>query len=160
MTETMSTRATLHKLTTHPAARLRENRAVVRRLYEEVWNGGKLAAADEILAPDCVGHDPFFAPEPGPEGAKRLVRAFRAAFPGAQISIEEQVAEGDRVATRWTVRGDRTDGLPDVVPTGEREEVAGISIHRVSAGKIAESWDGWDTLGLTEQLGLIGRPPA
>ena len=156
----VSTRATLHKLTTHPAARLRENRAIVRRLYEEVWNEGKLVAADEIFAPDYVGHDPFFAPEPGPEGAKRLVRAFRAAFPEAQISIEQQVAEGDRVATLWTVRGARADGFPDVVPTGAREEIAGTSIHRVSAGKIAEGWDSWDTLGLTEQLGLIGRPLA
>lgn len=156
----MSREAMLSEPTRHPAARLQENRSVVRRLYKQVWNEGNLAAADEIFTPDHASHDPFFARVPGPEGAKRLVRMFRAAFPGARISTEQQVAEGDRVTTRWTVRSARADGFPDLVPTGAREMVAGISIHRITDGKIAESWDSWDTLGVTEQLGLTGRPLA
>lgn len=155
-----STKATLHEPTRHPAARLRENRAVVRRLYEEVWNEGNPAAADEVFAPDHVSHCPFLTHKPGPEGAKRLIRIFRAAFPDARISVEQEIAEGNEVTIRWTVRGSRADGFPDLVPTGAREEIAGVSIHRVSAGKIAESWESWDTLGLTEQLGLDGRPLA
>jgi steroid delta-isomerase-like uncharacterized protein len=132
------------------------NKDVSRRLIEEVFNQGKLELLDELAAQDSVGHDAAM-PEPttGPEGMKRLIGNYRTAFPDIRFTIEDQVAEGDRVATRWTARGTHEGDLWGISPTGRQSTVTGITIDRIEGGKIAEAWTNWDALGLMQQLGVI-----
>ena len=131
---------------------LEENKAVVRRLFEKVINAGNLGAADELYAPDYVlGHDPVFGGARGPEAAKRLV----AAHPNFSMTVEDELAEGDKVATRYTARGMHEGEVGGVAPTGRRFEVSGICIHRVVDGGITEGWWQANELGMLRQLGLL-----
>ncbi len=135
---------------------LEENKAVVRRLFEEVINAGDLGAADELYAPDYApGDDPVFGGARGPEAAKRLVAAYRAAHPDFSMTVEDELAEGDKVATRYTARGPHEGEVGGVAPTGRRFEVSGICIHRVVDGRITESWWQANELGMLRQLGLL-----
>jgi predicted ester cyclase len=135
-----------------------ENKAVVRREHEEIFNqGGNLDAAEEIYAPNYVGHEPTFGDIHGVEGAKQYAANFRQAFPDLQATIEDQVAEGDKVVTRFRNRGTH-QGESEAFgpPTGNRIDVTGITIERVSEeGKIVEVWTNFDALGLMQQLGLV-----
>ena len=117
-----------------------ENKEVVRRFVEEVMNGGDLDAADELVAPNHVNHDPT-APgvPPGPEGVKRLIRMYRSAFPDIRFETGEMICEGDTVAHRWTLTGTHEGALMGVEPTGRRLEVAGVEMNRVENGKISAS---------------------
>jgi len=137
-----------------------ENKRIVRRLFEEVMNRGNLALLDELVAPDYVDHDPANPPDlpPGREGLKQLISGYRAAFPDMQMTIEEQVAEGDKVVTRWTTRGTHKGELMGIAPTGKQATVTGIFIDRVKNGKLVESWANWDTLGMLQQLGAVPEP--
>ena len=132
-----------------------ENKEVVRRFVEEVMNGGDLDAADALISPDHVNHDPT-APEvpPGPEGVKRLIGMYRSAFPDIRFETGEIIGEGDTVAHRWTFTGTHRGALMSVEPTGRRVEVAGVEMNRVRNGKISASWTVSDALGLMGQLGL------
>jgi steroid delta-isomerase-like uncharacterized protein len=125
-------------------------------MIEEVFNEGRLELVDEIVAADAIDHDPAL-PEPvvGPEGSKQLVAGYRAAFPDVHLTIEDQIAEDDRVVTRWTARGTHTGDLWGISGTGKEATVTGITIDRIEDGKIAESWTNWDTLGLMQQIGVI-----
>ncbi len=135
------------------------NKALVRRWFEELFNGRRLEVADEIVAPDHVDHDPTLPGTPtGPEGVKETVRLYHGAFPDAHITIEDQVAEGDLVVTRWTGRGTHRGDLMGVPPSGNEVTVPGITINRISGGKIAESWDSYDALGMMQQVGAIPAP--
>ena len=138
-----------------------ENKAIARREIEELFNHtGNLDVADEIYAPDYVGHEPT-QPEDvhGVEGARQFAAAMRSAFPDLTCTIEDQVAEGDKVVTRWTGRGTHQGETEEMGPaTGKRMEITGISIERVSEGKVAESWDNYDALGMMQQLGMIPEP--
>jgi steroid delta-isomerase-like uncharacterized protein len=133
-----------------------ENKAISRRVGEEIFNGGDLDLADELYAPDYVLHDPSL-PEDlhGPEGLKRYVAMTRAAFPDARVTVEDQVAEGDKVVDRWTARGTHTGEFMGIPPTGRRIEVSGVTISRFAGGKIAEDWYQGDDLGMMRQLGVI-----
>src|SRR4051812_44110281 len=96
-----------------------ENKALARRFLEEVFNEGNLAAIDELIDPDWVQHDPAMPEElRGIEGARQLVEVYRAAFPDLHITVEDQVAEGDKVATRWTARGSHQGELMGIPPSG------------------------------------------
>jgi steroid delta-isomerase-like uncharacterized protein len=132
------------------------NKAIARRIVEEMFNEGRLDAADEIVTPDFIGHDPA-SPEPimGPEGLKRNVEGYRTAFPDVRLSIEEEIAEGDRVVTRWTARGTHQAELFGIPATGKQATVTGMTIDRIVDGRIVESWTNWDTLGLLQQLGAF-----
>ena len=134
-----------------------ENKAVVRREIEEVFNHtGNLDAADEIYAPDYVGHEPTTGEIRGVEAAKQYAALFRQAFPDVEATIEDQIAEGDKVVTRFTSRGTHQGETEDFgPPTGRRVEVTGITIERFSQGKIVEDWTNFDALGLMQQLGLV-----
>jgi steroid delta-isomerase-like uncharacterized protein len=126
-----------------------ENKALVRRWFEDLFNAGDLTVADEITAQDSVNHDPILDDLPrGPEGDKQVVSLYRGAFPDANITVEEQIAEGDEVVIRWTGRGTHQGELMGVPPSGNRVEVSGITIDRVSGGKIAETWANYDALGM------------
>jgi steroid delta-isomerase-like uncharacterized protein len=132
------------------------NKAISRRVVEEIFNEGRLEAADELVAQDFVGHDPAL-PEPmkGPEGLKKQAEGYRMAFPGIRLTIEDEIAEGDRVVTRWTARGTHEGELFGIPATGREATVTGITIDRIVDGRIAEQWNSWDTFGLLQQLGAI-----
>jgi steroid delta-isomerase-like uncharacterized protein len=132
------------------------NKKAAKRIFEDLFNRGRYEAADEIVHEDALGHDPAI-PEPtrGPEGLKESVRGYREAFPDLHVSIDQQVAEGDFVATRWTARGTHRGELFGIAPTGKESIVTGITIDRFKDGKIAESHTNWDTLGLLQQIGAI-----
>jgi steroid delta-isomerase-like uncharacterized protein len=137
-----------------------ENKAIVRREHEEIWNSqGNLDAADEIYAPDYIGHDPTL-PEDirGVEAAREFAAMYRSAFPDLEFIIEDQIAEGDKVATRLTVRGTHQGELEGIAPTGNEVEIKGIVFSRIAEGKIAEDWGVFDILGLMQQIGAIPPP--
>jgi steroid delta-isomerase-like uncharacterized protein len=134
-----------------------QNRLLVRRGIEEVYNRGNLAVVDELVAHDFVIHLPSEEIR-GPEGAKRYVAALRAAFPDLQITIEDQLADGDKVATRWTARGTHTGAFQGIPPTGKRGSMTGIDIDRIADGRVVECWMNSDDLGLLQQLGVVPPP--
>ncbi len=114
-----------------------ENKAVVRRLLQEVWNRGNLEVADDIVAPDYVNHMPQPAGLlPGVRGFKQLVSSVRAALVDFQMTLEDLIAEEDKVVARWTTRGTDKRGWP----AGNRVTLTEIGIFRIAGGKIAESW--------------------
>src|SRR6266446_5250360 len=123
-----------------------ENKAKVRRVYEEALNQGNMAVVDELVSPNYVGHDPGF-PQPvrGPEGLKQYVMVFRTAVPDTTVTI----------AVRHTYRGTHKGDLMGIPPTGKQITVTGIVIHRIADGKFVESWVNADNLGLMQQLGVV-----
>lgn len=131
------------------------NKAQVRRIIEEVYNHGDLARVDEETSSDLVIHAPSEDIR-GREGAKQFVATLRAGFPDLHLTIEDQIAEGDRVVTRWTARGTHKGEFQGVGPTGGTIAVAGTDIDRIVDGRIVECWSSVDQLGLMRQLGAIG----
>lgn len=132
-----------------------ENKRAVRRLIEEPWTGNT-AVIDELVDPSYIGYDPS-SPEPlrGPEGVRAFVARYLAAFPNGRITVDEQFAEGDNVATRWTGRGRHEGELMGIPPTGKDVTVWGITMSRLRGGKVVEEWTNWDTLGMLQQLGAV-----
>jgi steroid delta-isomerase-like uncharacterized protein len=134
-----------------------QNKALARRFIEEIWNQKNLAAAKELMAATYVFHTPGSPPglPPGPEGFQQFASAFFTAFPDVHTSIEDQLAERDKVVTRWTSRGTNTGSLFGMPATGKSATITGITIDRIADGKIVESWDELDQLGMLQQLGVI-----
>jgi predicted ester cyclase len=123
-----------------------ENKALVRRLIKEVEKGN-LDVVDEVLAPDFVDHDLLPDQVPDREGYKRGLSKDRAALSNFDITIEDQIAEGDKVVTRFTWRGTHDQGkIMGMAPTGKKVEVTAIFIHRIAGGKVKEEWSASDTL--------------
>jgi steroid delta-isomerase-like uncharacterized protein len=144
-------------------ASAQENKAVVRRFLEEAWNERNFDLIDELVAPDARHHDPTDPPDlpPGPEGEKQLLQAQQSAAPDARIEIQDMLAEGDEVATRWTVYGTHEGEFMGIEPTGNEIEIDGIQIDRIEDGQIVEKWVLYDALGLLQQMGAgPERPPA
>ena len=136
-----------------------ENKEKVRRFLEEAFNEGNLGVVDEIFASDYVLHDPANPEEiSGPEGIKQFVQMYRSAFPDSHVTVEDQIAEGDEVVTRWTGRGTHQGELFGIAPSGNQVEFSGITISRFEGGKIAEDWTNSDTLGLMQQIGAVPSP--
>jgi steroid delta-isomerase-like uncharacterized protein len=131
------------------------NKEIVRRLGVEPWEGN-IGVIDELVAADYVGHDPS-QPEDmrGPEGVRQFVTTYLTAFPDGKITIDDQLAEGDLVTSRWTGRGIHQGDLMGIPPTGKQVTVTGITISRVKDGKVVEEWTNWDTLGLLQQVGVV-----
>jgi steroid delta-isomerase-like uncharacterized protein len=138
------------------------NKTVSRRLFEEVWNKGNLALLNEIIAKDLVNSGPGTLPglPTGPEGTKQLITVYRNAFPDVHFTIDEQIAEGDKVVTRWTAHGTHKGELVGIPATGKSTTVTGIGVDRIINGKIAESWGIFDQFGMMQQLGVIPMPEA
>jgi steroid delta-isomerase-like uncharacterized protein len=136
------------------------NKTVSRRFFEEVFAKGKLNVLDEIITKDHVNSGPGTLPElpTGPEGAKQLVTVYRNAFPDLRFTIDEQIAEGDKVVTRWTADGIHKGELLGMPATGKSSTVSGIVVDRFANGKIAESWSIFDQFGMMQQLGVIPTP--
>ena len=131
--------------------------ALVHRWFEEVWNQGREATIDELFGEDGValGLGAGEAPVYGPAGFKVFWRNIRAALPDVRISVEDTVAEGEKVAARVVLEGThRGEGL-GVSPTGHRVKIAGIVLVQFANGRIIRGWNSWDQLGLLQQLGAL-----
>lgn len=133
-----------------------DTKALSRRFLDEAFNGGNLDVVDELVAPEFVNHDSAM-PEPlvGIEAAKASITGYRDAFPDLRLTIEDMIAEGDLVTTRWTARGTHRGDLMGITATGKQATVTGITIDRIRDGRFVESWTNWDTLGLLQQLGAV-----
>jgi steroid delta-isomerase-like uncharacterized protein len=132
------------------------NKAIVRRLFAELWNNGNLSVADEVFAPTYTHHDastPDFGK--GPDSEKRRASLYRNAFPDIHLTIEDVIAEGETVMTRWSCRGTHKGDLNGIAATGKHITISGVTIARVSNGKIVEGYVNWDALGLMHQLGVV-----
>jgi steroid delta-isomerase-like uncharacterized protein len=133
---------------------------IVRRLTEEPWTGN-VAVIDELASPDYIGHDPTETePIRGPAGLKASLEKYKTGFSDARVTVDDQIAEGDRVATRWTGRGTHDGEIVGVAPTGKEVTVSGLTISRVENGLVVEEQSEWDALGMLVQLGAVPAPTA
>ena len=133
------------------------NKAIIRDFFDQVWNQGDEAAIDRFIAEDAIGNDPDFGI--GREGFKRQWRKWREAFPDLRFEVEELVAESDTVVSRWTLTGTHTGPFLGIAPTGRAIRVAGMSLDHLQDGLLVSGFDGWDNLGLRQQLGAIPDDP-
>ena len=126
---------------------VKENKALVRRAQGVLWNHtGNLDAAEELFAPDHV------------EDAKQEAANVRRGFPDLESTIEDLIAERDKVVAHWRAQATHRGEYMGIPPTGNRVNFTGISIYRIEGGKIAESWGVSDLLGMMQQLGAVGGP--
>jgi len=136
-----------------------QNKNVVRRLFDELWNKGNLQVADELIAPNYMDHDPS-TPDfgKGPESEKKRVNLYRGAFHDFRLNIEDLYAEGETVVARWSCRGVHKGELNGIAPTNKQVAITGVTIARFTNGKIVEGYVNWDALGLMRQLGVVPEP--
>ena len=135
-----------------------DNKILARRFVEEVWVKGDLTAVDELLATNFVLHFPPSGVTPDLEGYKQWVSRVCTGLVDRQSTVEDQIAEGDKVVTRWIYRGTHKGDLMGIAPTGKHVTVSGVTIHRIVGGRIVEEWNEIDNLNLLRQLGVL--PPA
>ncbi len=132
-----------------------DNKALMRRFLEEVFNKKNLAAIDEFIAPNHVDHTlPAFLPSTR-EGSKQAIGMYLKAFPDLHLTVEDMIAEGDKVVTRFTSRGTQKGTFMGIPPTGKQVTVSSIVIARIAGGKSVEQWGLDDQLGMLQQLGVI-----
>jgi steroid delta-isomerase-like uncharacterized protein len=131
------------------------------KLLLDAFSSGDVAAADELLDPQAISHDPATPAAMqslrGPEAFKRTVAMYRTGFPDLRMVVDDVVADGDKVVLRWHTEGTHRGELQGLAPTDKRGSVTGISIDQWREGKLVETWTQWDNLGLARQLGAA--PP-
>jgi steroid delta-isomerase-like uncharacterized protein len=135
-----------------------DNKALMRRWIEEVWNKGRAEAIDEMFAADGVANglaDEKGEPLRGPEGFKVFFNKFRDAFPDIEVIVEDTIAEGDKVAARCVVRGRHQGDSLGFAATQQPMEITGIAIVRIRDGQIVEAWNNFDFMSMFQQLGAI-----
>jgi steroid delta-isomerase-like uncharacterized protein len=134
-----------------------ENKALVQRYYEAGSMGKEafIAAVDELFAPDYVWHGTGVFPDMDPAGMKQMAPALYTAFPDQHYTLEDQIAEGDKVVHRFTMRATHQGEYMGVPATGKVVTMTGILISRIAGGKFVEDWQSPDLLGLLQQLGAI-----
>lgn len=133
-----------------------QNKNLVRRAVEEIWNRGNYDNMEEFVSHDFVAHSSALNEEThGHEGAKQFFIQLRKAFPDIHFTIEDQIAEEDRVVTHWTAQGTHKGEFNGIPPTGKQVRVTAIDIDRIVNGKVVECWTNMDELGLLQQLGVI-----
>ncbi len=139
-----------------------ENKTVIRRLTNEALNQGNMDVLDHVLADTFTYHDPANPEVTSRDDYKQFVTALRTAFPDIHFTIEDEVADGDQLAIRWTVRGTHRGDLVTpqgpIPPTGKQVQVSGITLIRFTEGKVVEEWQNADNLGFLQQLGVIPTP--
>ena len=136
-----------------------ENKALTRRMVEEIFNRGNISRIDEFLAPDFVEREELPPGIPsGREGVMQLTTMLRSAFPDFEATIEDLVAEGDRVVLRQIWSGTHQGEFMGVPPTGKRVSIGVIDILRVDGGRFVEHWGLMDSMGMMQQLGAIPTP--
>ena len=138
-----------------------ENKALARRELEEIFAAkGNIDAAEEIYAQNYISHQPAGDDDiRGPEAIKQFAAGMREAFPDLQITIEDQIAQGDKVLTRFRTRGTHKGELWGIPATGKEVEITNMSMCRIEGGKMTEEWPAPDRLGMMQQFGVIERPP-
>jgi len=136
---------------------IEDNKNIVRRFFEEGPSKGDLSAANELLAPNFALHTPLPS-APGIQGMNDVITACRAAFEHLNVTIDDMLADGDRVAARFTACGMHKGAFMGLPPTGKSITMTGIEIFRIENGKIAELWGEANLLGLMQQLGIIPAP--
>jgi steroid delta-isomerase-like uncharacterized protein len=131
-----------------------ENKDFVRRGWEEIPNKKNLDALEEFYAADALWHEPDQDVQ-GLEEIRQYVDLYFGAFPDINFTVEDMIAEGEKVVTRWTVRGTHQEQTEEFgPPTGRQFEVEGLTLHRLEGGKIVEEWERYDNLSFMQQLGL------
>lgn len=135
-----------------------QNKAIMRRVYDEIWNQGNLETISEIFSPDYVAH--FLPPgiPPGRDGLRQFIAMYRTAFPDFHVEVEDQIAEGDKVATRITGSGTHQGPFMGIPATGNEVRVTAVVITRFEDGRNVEGWVEQDRLGLMQQLGVVPTP--
>lgn len=133
-----------------------QNKALARRVFDEIWSQGELELADEFLTPDFVGR-PGGLGEPfrGPEGAKAFIGRLREGFPDITFVVEDMVGEGDLVATRWAATGTHGGQFMGFEPTERSASIDGMTFLRFEDGRIAEGWTQLDALALMKTIGAV-----
>ena len=129
---------------------LEKNKALARRYQEEVWGKGDLALIDELLAPEFIDHSLPAGMDPSFAGAKRAVQGALDAFPDGQWTVEDLIAEGDKVTIRWKMQATHEHAFRGIAPGGKPVTVTGITILRIAGGKIVERWVNWDSMALRQ----------
>ena len=129
-----------------------DNKVLLRRFVNEVWNGGRLDLIDELVVPDYVSHVVHTPPIKNREELKRWVADVRTAFPDVQFTIQDLLLDDDKTITRWTSEASHQGEFLGVSGTGKKAVCRGITISRFVEGKIAEEWGEWDALRLKEQI--------
>ena len=133
-----------------------ENKTIVHRLYEEVWNKRKLEVVDELISPSHALHDPIASgSHVGPESYKRRVVELTTGFPDICFTIEDTIAEKEKFVVSWIFSGTHKGKYMETPATGRKISVEGITIHHIRNGKILDSCAVWDALGLMQQLGVV-----
>ena len=143
--------------TDHATAELERNKAVVRRTFEELLNRGRFDEVKELYAPNLVYHASNGEELHGRERIRELVTLYRQAFPDITATVEDLIAEGDRVVVRFTARGTHTGEAHGVARTGRELRMAGLILCRLAGGRIVEEWEGISREAMLEQ---VGAPPA
>lgn len=135
-----------------------QNKAAVRRWFDEGFNKQNLDEFDHYFSPNLVNHElPPTMPQ-GREGTKVFASMFFTAYPNIQLTLEDLVAEGDKIVARWSARGTHNGDLMGIPPTGKEVLITGIAIDRFENGKAVEHWEVFDQLGMMQQLGVIPAP--
>ena len=138
-----------------------ERNEQISRQTLDAFSTGDMSIVDELTAENAVNHDPATPEEArGPEGFKELVQMYRTGFSDLHLTVDAQFSDGDMVCTRWTSEGTNDGELMGMPATGKPVSVTGISIDKIQDGKVVESWNQWDNLGLMQQLGLAPEPAA
>jgi|SRR5690606_2194849 Predicted ester cyclase len=136
-----------------------QNTTLVHRAITEVWNKGNYDVLSELVAQDIVIHSSTPSEDiHGPEGIKQFYSVLRMAFPDLHFTVEDQIAHGDRVVTRWTARGTHAGEFQGIPPTGKQVTMSGIDIDRIVNGKVVECWPIADDLNVMQQLGVLSAP--
>jgi steroid delta-isomerase-like uncharacterized protein len=136
-----------------------QDKALIRRFIEELFNQGNLSLADEILAPNFVEHEQLPPGIPNDrEGVKVLTGMLRSAFPDFKATIEDLLADGDKVVIRMTWSGTQKGEFMGIPATGKRMSIGVIDIIRIANGKATEHWGQMDAMGMMQQLGAIPAP--
>lgn len=130
------------------------NKRLTDRVWEEVWHRGDLDRIEEFFAPGFVRHDPGRELH-GPEQNRQFIRALRTAFPDLRVTVEDQIAEGDKVCVRYRFEGTHKGTFNGMPPTNKQVGYSGILIYRILNNRIAEQWTEFDLLGFVKQLGAI-----
>lgn len=132
-----------------------ENKELARQFFEQIWNQGDETAIDRFIAENAAGNDPRFGV--GRESFRLAWRKWREAFPDINFAVQEIIAEGDTVVTRWRLTGTHLGEYLGVEATGVKVEVDGVSIDRIENGLVVSGFDAWDSLSFREQIGLIPK---
>lgn len=131
-----------------------QNSAIVRR-FEEAFLGNDVEVLDELCDPDLIDHNPFPGQEPSVAGLKQTIAMYHDTFSDLRMDLAAVVAEGDQVATRWTVTGTHAAEFVGVPATGTQVTAEGMNFYRLAGGRVTDVWTQFDALGLMQQIGAI-----